>query len=240
MAGHSKWANIKRRKEAQDAKRGQGWTKVVKEITVAARLGGGDPDANPRLRDAISKAKSQNMPKDNIERAIKKGTGELEGVNYEEVTYEGYGPATDNKNRTVSEIRHVFSKHGGNLGENGCVAWMFEKKGNLEISKEGTTEEELFEKAIDAGAEDIQDDSDVFTVVTAPDQMSDVRLKLEEAGFKILSSEITANAETTVQLEGDAAEKMIKLYGFLEDHDDVQKVFSNFDISEEEMEKFAV
>jgi len=247
MAGHSKWANIKRRKESQDSKRGKVWTKLIKEITIAARMGGGLPEGNPRLRDAIASSKGSNMPKDNIERAIKRGTGELEGVNYEEISYEGYGPGgvavlievtTDNKNRTVSEIRQLFAKAGGNLGESGCVAWMFNKKGLIEIEGSSTNEEELFELATEAGAEDVQEQEGGFSVYTELKQLGVVRESLEKTHLKIIDSAITAIPQSTVTLTGDGAQKMLTLMDALEDHDDIQRVFSNFDISEEELNHF--
>jgi YebC/PmpR family DNA-binding regulatory protein len=197
MAGHSKWANIKHRKGAADAKRGKIFTKLIKEITVAARMGGGDINANPRLRSAIIAAKAENMPKDNMERAIKKGTGELEGVNYEESTYEGYGPAgaavlveslTDNKNRAVAEIRHIFNKYGGNLGENGCVAWMFEKKGYLVVEKSVIGEDALMESALEAGAEDVREDGENFEVITAPEDFEAVKEAIDTAEIATLSA----------------------------------------------------
>lgn len=243
MSGHSKWANIKHRKGAEDAKRGKIFTKVVKEIIVAARFGGGDPGANPRLRTVLLKAKSCNLPKDNIERAIKKGTGELEGVDYEESTYEGYGPGgaavlldslTDNKNRTVADVRHIFSKHNGNLGENGCVAWMFDKKGWFAVDKKETDEETLMMVALDAGAEDIKDeDEENFEVITAPDDFEAVKAALDEASIAYLDSEITMLPQTNVNLKGKEAEQMLKLMDALDDCDDVQKVYTNADIDED-------
>jgi YebC/PmpR family DNA-binding regulatory protein len=242
MAGHSKWANIKHRKGAVDAKRGKIFTKLIKEITVAARMGGGDINANPRLRSAILAAKAENMPKDNMERAIKKGTGELEGVNYEESTYEGYGPAgaavlveslTDNKNRAVADIRHIFSKHGGNLGENGCVAWMFEKKGYLVVEKSVIDEDTLMETALEAGAEDVREDGDNFEVVTAPEDFEAVKEAIDAAEVATLSAEVTMLPQNMAELAGKDAEKMIKLMDALDDCDDVQKVYTNADIPDE-------
>jgi len=247
MSGHSKWHSIKHKKAAADAKRGKLFTKLIKEITVAARIGGGDPDSNPRLRTAIAAAKAANMPHDNIKRAIMKGTGELPGTVYEEVTYEGYGPGgvaimihalTDNKNRTVSEVRHIFSKHNGNLGENGCVSWMFEKKGYFVIPKGDMEEEEIFEKAIDAGAEDIKDDGENFEVFCAPEDFEEVKKNLEDAGIKLEVAEISMIPQNTVKVSGKDAESLLKLMSALEDHDDIQNVYSNFDISAEELEKF--
>lgn len=246
MAGHSKWANIKHKKSAEDAKRGRIFTRLVKEIIVAARMGGGDPDANPRLRTVIQTAKQNNLPKENLERAIKKGTGELEGVNYDEVTYEGYGPGgaavyveslTDKKNRTVADVRHLFSKYGGNLGENGCVSWMFDKKGWIPVKKADVEEDVLMETAIDAGAEDIRDeDDDVFEVVTPPEAYEDVCNALTGAGIPFGDAEVTMLPQATVSLTGTDAEKMYKLMNALDDHDDVQKVHTNADIPDEVIE----
>jgi YebC/PmpR family DNA-binding regulatory protein len=245
MAGHSKWANIKHRKGAVDAKRGKIFTKLIKEITVAARMGGGDINANPRLRSAIIAAKAENMPKDNMERAIKKGTGELEGVNYEESTYEGYGPGgaavlleslTDNKNRAVAEIRHCFSKHGGNLGENGCVAWMFEKKGYLVVEKSVVDEDALMETALEAGAEDVREDGDNFEVITAPEDFETVKEAVDTAEIATLSAEVTMLPQNMTELAGKDAEKMIKLMDALDDCDDVQKVYTNADIPDDVVE----
>jgi YebC/PmpR family DNA-binding regulatory protein len=243
MSGHSKWSSIKHKKGAADAKRGKIFTKLIKELTVAARMGGGgDPNSNPRLRTAVLAAKAENMPKDNIERAIKKGTGELEGVSYEEITYEGYGPAgaavlveslTDNKNRTVADIRHIFSKSGGNLGENGCVSWMFEKKGYITVSKEKVSEETLMDIALEAGAEDIKEDVEVFEIITAPDDFESVKSALDKASIIFDDAEVTMLPKTTTNLEGKDAEKMIKLMETLEDSDDVQKVYTNADIPED-------
>ncbi len=243
MAGHSKWANIKHKKGAEDAKRGKIFTRLVKEIIVAARMGGGDPSANPRLRNVIQSAKQQNLPKENLERAIKKGTGELEGVNYDEVTYEGYGPGgaavfveslTDNKNRTVADVRHIFSKHGGNLGENGCVAWMFDKKGWIPVKKADVEEDVLMEAALDAGAEDIKDEGeDVFEVITPPEAFEAVCAALDAVQIPYEDAEVTMLPQTTVSLTGTDAEKMFKLMNALDDHDDVQKVNTNADIPDE-------
>ncbi|MBA2882583.1 YebC/PmpR family DNA-binding regulatory protein [Desulfosalsimonas propionicica] len=243
MAGHSKWANIKHKKGAEDAKRGKIFTKLVKEIIVAARLGGGDPDANPRLRTVLEKAKQNNLPKDNIDRAIKKGTGELEGVNYEETVYEGYGPGgaavyveslSDNKNRTVADVRHLFSKHGGNLGENGCVSWMFDKKGWIPVNKNDAEEDVLMEAALEAGAEDIRDEDGVFEVITPPDAFEDVKAALAAAQIPFGDeAEVTMLPQTTVSLGGTDAEKMLKLMNALDDNDDVQRVHTNADIPEE-------
>lgn len=243
MAGHSKWANIKHRKGAEDARRGKIFTRLVKEIIVAARMGGGDPDANPRLRSVIQTAKQNNLPKENLERAIKKGTGELEGVNYDEATYEGYGPGgaavfveslTDNKNRTVADVRHLFNKHGGNLGENGCVSWMFDKKGWLPVKKEDVDEDRLMETALEAGAEDIKDEGgDVFEVIAPPENFEAVRSALNEAGIPCEDAEVTMLPQATVSLGGTDAEKMYKLMSALDDHDDIQRVHTNADIPDE-------
>lgn len=245
MSGHSKWHTIKHKKGALDAKRGKIFTKLIKEITVAARTGGGDPDANARLRKAISDAKAQNMPNDTIDRAVKRGTGELEGVNYEEITYEGYGPngvaimvetMTDNRNRTVAELRHLFSKNGGNLGESGSVAWMFDKKGLIVVDKEEKSEDELFEIAIDAGADDLQTEGGVFEIYTAPENFEAVDEAIKKAGVQPQASEISMIPQNYIKLGGADAKQMLKLYEAIDDHDDVQKVYSNFDIDEADME----
>jgi YebC/PmpR family DNA-binding regulatory protein len=242
MSGHSKWSSIKHKKAATDAKRGKIFTKLIKEITVAARMGGGDAEANPRLRAAILAAKSENMPKDNIERAIKKGTGELEGVNYEESIYEGYGPGgaavlveslTDNKNRTVADIRHIFSKRGGNMGESGCVAWMFDKKGYIAIENKTVDEEALMETALDAGAEDIREDDSNFEVITAPEDFEAVKAAIDNASVPYIVAEVTMLPQSTTFLKGNEAEQMVKLMEALEDCDDVQKVYTNADIPDE-------
>jgi YebC/PmpR family DNA-binding regulatory protein len=242
MAGHSKWANIKHRKGAQDARRGKVFTKIIKEITVAARMGGGDVNANPRLRRAVDDAKGENMPKDNIDRAIKKGTGELEGVNYEENTYEGYGPGgaavfvesvTDNKNRAVSEIRHCFSKCGGNLGAGGCVAWMFDNKGYLVVEKSAADEEELMEAALEAGAEDVREDGSNFEVITAPEDFEAVKEAIDAAGIAYIDAEVTMLPQNTTSLEGKEAQQMIRLMDMLDNCDDVQKVYTNADIPDD-------
>jgi len=246
MSGHSKWSTIKRKKGVADSKRGKTFTKIIKEIMVAARFGGGDINSNPRLRAAVLAAKAENMPKDNIERAIKKGTGELEGVNYEELTYEGYGPGgvamilevlTDNKNRTVADVRHIFSKHSGSLGEGGCVSWMFEKRGLILIGKDGTDEDRLIEVALDAGALDVKDAGKEFEVTTDAAKFEQIKKALEDAGFKSNYSEVTMVPQNTVRLTGKEAEQMLKLMEGLEDSDDVQKVYANFDIADEEMER---
>lgn len=245
MSGHNKWSTIKHKKGAADAKRGKVFTKLIKEITVAAKLGGGDAGGNPRLRTAVDKAKAENMPKDNIERAIKKGTGELEGVNYEEIVYEGYGPGgvavlvevmTDNRNRTVSDVRSTFTKCNGSMGETGCVSWMFDKKGLIVYGKE-TDFEKLFEVALEAGAEDVTDEEEQYEVLTDPTSFIEVRETLEKAGFRHESAEITMIPQTMVAIDGKNAENMLKMMDRLEDNDDVQNVYANFDISAEEMEK---
>lgn len=242
MSGHSKWHSIKHKKAIVDAKRGNVFTKIIKEITVAARIGGGNPDMNPRLRTAIAKGKSENMPNDNISRAIKKGTGELPGVNYEEYIYEGYGPAgvavlvevlTDNKNRTVSEIRHVFSKHNGNMGEAGCVGWMFEKKGVILIDCSQIDEERLMEIVLDAGAEDIVTEGDEYEVTTLPENFEEVRSALETQNIEMSMNEISMVPQNTIKLEGKEAHQMLTLMEILEEHDDVQNVYANFDIPDE-------
>jgi YebC/PmpR family DNA-binding regulatory protein len=242
MSGHSKWSSIKHKKAATDAKRGKIFTKLIKEITVAARMGGGDESANHRLRSAVLAAKAENMPKDNIERAIKKGTGELEGVNYEESIYEGYGPGgaavlveslTDNKNRTVADIRSIFGKHGGNLGENGCVAWMFDKKGYIVVESQAVDEETLMEVALEAGAEDIREDDDNFEVITAPADFEAIKEAIDKASIPYVVAEVTMLPQNTTSLVGKEAEQMVKLVDLLEDCDDVQKVYNNADIPEE-------
>jgi len=245
MSGHSKWSTIKHKKAATDAKRGKIFTKLIKEITVAARMGGGDPDANPRLRTAVAAARAENMPNNNIDRAIKKGTGELEGVNYEESTFEGYGPGgaavlieslSDNKNRTVADIRHIFSKNGGNLGENGCVGWMFEQKGYFVVAQSATGEETLMEIALEGGAEDVREDGANFEVITDPKDFEAVKTALEEAPFDYEAAEVTMLPQNTTNLEGKQAEQMIRLMEMLDDCDDVQKVYTNADIPDALME----
>ncbi len=244
MSGHSKWHTIKHKKGALDAKRGKLFTKLIKEITVAARTGGGDPDANARLRKAVADAKGANMPNDTIDRAIKRGTGELEGVNYEEITYEGYGPGgvaimvdsmTDNRNRTVAEIRHLFSKNGGNLGASGSVSYLFNKKGYIVVDKGDRSEDELFELVIEAGAEDLRDDVDNFEIITAPENFDAVLGAVKAAGIEPQVAEVEMVPQNYVKLEGQDAKQMLKLMEALEDHDDVQKVSANFDISEADM-----
>jgi YebC/PmpR family DNA-binding regulatory protein len=246
MSGHSKWSQIKRKKGAADAKRGQVFSKLIKEITVAARMGGGDPEGNARLRTAIAAARAENMPKDNIERAIKKGTGELAGVAYEEFLYEGYGPGgaailvdamTDNKNRTSAEMRYVFTRNGGNLGEAGCVAWIFHTKGYIVVEKGGVDEERLMEVALDAGAEDIEESDKEYEVTTDPQRLDAVKKALEGAGIKYQLAELTMYPQSTIQLDGKHAEQMLRLMEQLEEHDDVQKVYANFDIPDSVMEQ---
>lgn len=244
MSGHSKWAGIKHKKAKVDAQRGRVFTKLIREITVAARVGGGDLAGNPRLRDAIDKAKSANMPQDNITRAVKKGTGELEGVTYEECVYEGYGPqgvavlldaVTDNRNRTTAEVRKLFSKFGGNLGEVGCVGWMFNKRGLIQVSARGVDEERLLAVALEAGAEDVRSGEQAFEIVTDPKSFDAVKTALEQASFPIEQAEITMVPQSTVRVEGKAAEQVLRLLDELEEHDDVQHVYANFDIPEEIM-----
>ncbi len=244
MSGHSKWASIKHKKAKVDAQRGRAFTKLIREITVAARVGGGDLAGNPRLRTAVLAAKAVNMPADNIDRAIKKGTGELEGVTYEEITYEGYGPGgvavlvevmTDNKNRTVGEIRKVFSRHGGNMGESGCVNFLFEKKGHIVVDAAKVDEDKLMSVALDVGAEDMQREEGVFAVTTTPREFEKVRDAVVKAGIQPLSAEISKLPKTTVKLAGKQAEQMLKLMEEMEEHDDVQHVYANFDIPEEIM-----
>lgn len=242
MSGHSKWSTIKHKKGATDAKRGKLFTKLIKEITVAARMGGGDPEANPRLRHALSIARSQNMPKDTSERAVKKGTGELEGVNYEEIVYEGYGPGgvavlveclTDNRNRTIAEVRHAFGKAGGNVGTDGCVAWMFDKKGVLTVSKEDSDEETLMDVALEAGAEDIKEETDSFDIITEPADFDTVKDAIDAAGIKYEMAEITMLPQNMTKVDGKEAEQMIKFMDVLDDCDDVQKFYTNADIPDE-------
>jgi len=245
MSGHSKWSTIKHKKGATDAKRGKLFTKLIKEITVAARMGGGDPEANPRLRHALATARSQNMPKDTSERAVKKGTGELEGVNYEEIIYEGYGPGgvavlveclTDNKNRTIAEVRHAFGKAGGNVGTDGCVAWMFDKKGLISVSKEDSDEETLMDIALDAGAEDFKEESDGFEIITEPPDFDAVKAAIDTAEIKYELAEITMIPQNMTKVEGSEAETMIKFMDVLDDLDDVQKFYTNADIPDEAFE----
>lgn len=241
MSGHSKWATIKHKKGAADAKRGKVFTRLIKEITVAARQGGGDPDGNPRLRTAILAAKAENMPADNIKRAVQRGTGEIEGLNYEEITFEGYGPGgvavivdvlTDNRNRAVSEVRHAFSKNGGNLGETGSVGYMFAKKGIIVIDKDGANEEKLTEAVLEAGADDLSEETDSWEITTAPKDFEAVRDAVSQAGFKPEHAEVTMIPSTYQKLEGSQANAMLRLLEVLEDLDDTQNVYSNFDMDE--------
>ncbi|HEX5481083.1 MAG TPA: YebC/PmpR family DNA-binding transcriptional regulator [Terriglobia bacterium] len=248
MSGHSKWATIKHKKGAADARRGKAFTKIIKEITVAARIGGGDADSNPRLRTAIAAAKAENMPADNIKRAVQKGTGELPGASYEESVYEGYGPsgvalmlevATDNKNRTISEIRHILGKHGGNLGENGCVAWMFNKKGYLVVEKDKADEEKLLDLVMDAGAEDLSEDGSNWEIFTAPSSFQQVVDRLKAENITPAVAEVSMLPQSYVKLSGKSAQQMLRLSEELEDHEDVQHVYANFDIEESELHELA-
>lgn len=242
MSGHSKWSTIKRKKAVIDAKRGKIFTKLIKEITVAAKIGGGDIEANPRLRLAVDNAKAANMPMDNIERAIKKATGELEGVTFLELMYEGYGPSgvafiveclTDNKNRTVAEVRHLFTKYGNGLGESGSVAWMFDRKGIITFPIQGKSEDDILEIILEAGADDLQAEDDYFEVTTSVDSFEDVRKALVDSGIEIENASLQWIAKNTIDVSGEAAEKVEKLYDMLEDSDDVQNVYSNADFSDE-------
>ena len=245
MSGHSKWASIKHKKGAADAKRGKVFTKLIKEITVAARMGGGDPDGNPRLRAAIAAAKAEHMPKENITRGIKKGTGELEGTSYEEASYEGYGPGgvavmlevfTDNRNRTVAEVKNLFDRHGGSLGEPGCVAWMFDKKGYILFDKDKVDEEKLLEIALEAGAEDVNEEDTQVEVITSPTDFESVKDAIDAAGLSYELAEISMMPKNTVKVEGKKAQQVLNLMQSLEDHDDVNHVYANFDIPDEVME----
>lgn len=244
MSGHSKWATIRRKKASIDAKRGKMFTKLIKEITIAAREGGGDPDGNPRLRLAVDNAKAANMPQDNIERAIKKATGELEGVTYHELTYEGYASggvavlvevATDNKNRTVAEVRHVFSKHGGSMGETGSVAWMFERKGVITLPKQGKTEDDIMEIIIEAGAEDLQTEEEFFEIQSPIESFDNVRKALLDKNLKIENASLQWIAKNQVPVSGEDAEKVMKSVEAMEDLDDVQNVYTNADFDEESL-----
>jgi len=246
MSGHSKWSSIKHKKAAKDAKKGKLYTKLIKEITVAARMGGGDINANPRMRTAILTAKAASMPAENIDRAIKKGTGELEGVSYEEIVYEGYGPGgtailvhvlTDNKNRTVSEMRRLFAKHGGNMGESGCVAWMFDKKGLITVDKGQIDEDRLIALVLDGGAEDVLEDDDLFEIVTPPQDFEKVRELLQRGNVAIVTAQVSMMPKSTVTLDKKFAEQALNLTSDLEDHDDVQSVAANYDIPDEIIEK---
>ncbi len=245
MSGHSKWANIKHRKGAQDAKRGKIFTKLIKEITIAARIGGGDLESNARLRLAIDKAKQANMPKDNIDRGIKKGTGDLDGVTYEEDIFEGYGPGgvaiivefmTDNRTRTVADVRHAFNKYGGSLGVSGSVAFMFDRKGQIIFSGDNDFDT-IFEAALEAGAEDVKEEDGIIEVITDPVEFETVRNNLEEQGLKYESAEVTMIPQNLNPVEGKQAESLMKMIDVLEDNDDVQNIYANFDISDDEMER---
>lgn len=248
MSGHSKWASIKHKKGKEDAKRGRIFTKLIREISVAARIGGGNPDSNPRLRNAISAAKAANMPKENIITAIKKGTGELEGVHYEEATYEGYGPGgvavlvevmTDNKNRASAEIRKIFSRAGGNMGESGCVNWMFHRKGLLLFEKTVASEDQIMDIALEAGADDVKEVESEWEVTCEPELLEQVREAFEKKGLKPTLAQVSMIPQTTVKLTGKEAEQMVRLMEALEEHEDVQNVYANFDISEEELQKIS-
>ncbi|MCL2341312.1 MAG: YebC/PmpR family DNA-binding transcriptional regulator [Proteobacteria bacterium] len=249
MSGHSKWSTIKRKKGANDAKRGKIFTKLIKEITLAARMGGGDPEGNPRLRSAVVAAKGENMPKENIDRAIKKGTGEMGGAIYEEIMYEGYGPGgiavlvetmTDNKNRTVADVRHFFAKSGGNLGEFGCVAWMFDKKGTLSVAKGGVTEDALMDLVLEAGGEDVVEEEDSYQIVTAPEAFNDVVDRLEKGGIKFSDAGLVMAPKNSIEVTDEkTARSLLRLLENLEDHDDVQKVHANFDIDDNLMDQLS-
>jgi YebC/PmpR family DNA-binding regulatory protein len=245
MSGHSKWHTIKHKKGAADAKRGKVFTRIIKELTVAARNGGGDPDANPRLRTVVAEAKSVNMPAENIKRAIQRGTGELPGVQYDEITYEGYGPGgaaviieamTDNKNRTVGELRHLLSKHNGNLGEANSVAWMFSKKGYIVVDKSAAGEEQLLNAVLEGGGDDLRDDGDTWEIICNPADFDAVREAVKALGVEPASAQVAMLPQNYIKLEGKEASQMLKLMEALEDHDDVQHVWSNFDIEEKEIE----
>jgi YebC/PmpR family DNA-binding regulatory protein len=248
MSGHSKWHTIKHKKGAADAKRGRLFTRIIKELTVAARAAGGDPDTNPRLRTIVAEAKAVNMPAENIKRAIRRGTGEEPGVQYEEVTYEGYGPGgvaliietmTDNKNRTVGEIRHLLTKYGGDLGQSNSVSWKFEKKGYIVIEKAKASEDTLMTAALDAGADDLRDDGDTWEVISAPEAFPAIKEAVEKLGIAPVSAQVAQLPKNYVSLEGRAAQSMLKLLDLLEDHDDVQHVWSDLDVDEKELEAFA-
>lgn len=248
MSGHSKWHSIKHKKAAADAKRGKLFTKIIRELSVAAREGGGDPETNPRLRKAIADAKAVNMPADNIKRAIMKGTGQLEGASYEEVKYEGYGPGgvaifiealSDNKNRTVSELRHIFTKNGGRIGESGCVSWMFKRRGYIVVEKGKATEDKLLEIVLSSGAEDLRDDGSNYEIITPPDKYESVVDALKQSEVEIATSSLGYIPQNYVKLEGKQAQQLLRLMEELEDHDDVQHVWANFDIPEEEIASFS-
>jgi YebC/PmpR family DNA-binding regulatory protein len=246
MSGHSKWHSIKHKKALIDAKRGAKFTKIIKELQIAARMGGGDPNGNPRLRSAVQAAKDVNMPKDNIDRAIKKGSGELGNISYEDFTFEGYGQAgvailvegtTDNMNRTAPEIRHMFDKHGGSLGTPGCVGWMFKKRGVIEVAGEGVEEDKVMEAAIEAGADDVENLGEIFRVTTDPAHVETIRQALEKSGLKVISSAAEKSADNTIKVEGDQAAKLLRMLDTIEEHDDVTNVWSNAEIDEATMEK---
>lgn len=248
MSGHSKWNSIKHKKAAQDAKRGKMFTKIIRELSIAARIGGGDPDTNPRLRQAISEAKGVNMPSDNIKRAILKGTGQLEGVHYEEITYEGYGPGgvaiyvevlSDNKNRTVSELRYIFSKNNGRIGESGCVAWMFTRKGYIVVEQAKASENELLDVVLEAGADDLREDGSNYEIFTAPESYEEVVNALKEHSIDLAVSNVGYIPQNYVKIEGKVAQQLLRLMEELEDNDDVQHVWANFDIDEEEIAKYS-
>jgi YebC/PmpR family DNA-binding regulatory protein len=247
MSGHNKWSTIKHKKGRADAKRGKIFTKIIREITVSAREGGGEADSNPRLRAAVAEAKAANMPADNIKRAIQRGTGEIPGISYEEVQYEGYGPGgvavllqtmTDNRNRTTPEIRHLFAKHNGNLGENGCVSWLFTRKGQILVARaDGLDEDTLMELALEAGAEDLDtDDEEFFRVTTAPEELHAVKERLEAGGIAVDTAEFDMEPSTTQLVEGKQARQMLRLMEAFEDHDDVQNVWANFDVGDEDLD----
>ena len=246
MSGHSKWSTIKRKKGKADQERGRLFSKIIRELTVAAREGGGDPDGNPRLRGAIEAARAANMPAANIDKAVKRGTGELPGVSYEEQTYEGYGPQgvailievlTDNKNRTTAEIRHILTKHGGHLGEVGCVSWMFHLKGSIVIDKGKASEDEIMAAALEAGAEDVSDEGQFFDVSTAPGDLESVKAALAKSGMEFTSAQLIRDPQTVIKLEGKQAIQVLRLMDTLEEQDDVQKVYANFDVPDEIMEE---
>jgi YebC/PmpR family DNA-binding regulatory protein len=248
MSGHSKWHSIKHKKAAADSKRGKIFTRLIREISMAARAGGGDSDKNPRLRKAVNDARAENMPADNIKRAIMKGTGQLEGATYEEVAYEGYGPSgvaiyiqavTDNKNRTVSEFRHIFSKNGGRIGEQGCVAWMFKRMGYIDVEKGKASEDQLMDIALSNGADDLKDDGSNFEITTSPENYETVLEALKKNNIEIAASNVGHLPQNYVKVEGKEAQQVLRLMEELEDHDDVQNVSSNFDISEEEIASFS-
>ena len=248
MSGHSKWHSIKYKKAAQDAKRGKLFTKIIRELAIAARLAGGDPNTNPRLRKSIADAKNVNMPADNIKRAIMKGTGQLEGITYEEIAYEGYGPSgvaiyvealTDNKNRTVSELRHIFSKNNGNIGESGCVAWMFSRNGYIVVEKSKASEDDLLDIILEAGAEDLREDGSNYEIITLPENYEAVVKALNDNNIEVDASNLGYIPQNYVKLEGKQAHQLLRLMEELEDHDDVQNVWANFDIDEEEIAKFS-